>query len=316
MLPNEQLIAISKKFPNAWSRVDEFCQDSGKGLPKWPTWCLLPMAGWYAVVSEGNGVMQLTAPMAADVAKIAAIGTWRYSQGIYRFDDSLYSALITTEPSGDLPCDVFYRLPEWCIYVETTEMKWFDTPYHGFWCHLEWDVNTGRHELRLLLNCEHGELIAVPLHLGNWTLDEAIDRATQEAKKHAGDLASLMDFSVIGKMRNSLNGLISLVLYLCSDEPEIDDLREPGFSPKRPQPKKTKKGWQLFPAQKPHVWQVGVQFGKTLRQIDADFESASSGRSVKPHLRRAHWHGFWTGPRDGERKFHYKWLPPLLVAGN
>jgi len=26
-------------------------------------------------------------------------------------------------------------------------------------------------------------------------------------------------------------------------------------------------------------------------------------------LRRDHWHGLWTGPSDGERKFVYKWLP-------
>ena len=54
-----------------------------------------------------------------DVGLLAAIGTWRYSQGIYRFDDSVYEALRDTVPSGDMPVDVLYRLPEWCVYIET-----------------------------------------------------------------------------------------------------------------------------------------------------------------------------------------------------
>ncbi len=33
------------------------------------------------------------------------------------------------------------------------------------------------------------------------------------------------------------------------------------------------------------------------------------------HPPRAHWHHFWTGPRDGERRLVLRWLHPILVAG-
>ena len=32
----------------------------------------------------------------------------------------------------------------------------------------------------------------------------------------------------------------------------------------------------------------------------------------RPHVRRAHWHGFWSGPRESDaRKLSLKWLPPI-----
>lgn len=313
MLPNKRLIELGKKYPNAWKEVEMFRKDCGVDLPRWPSWCFLPMAGWYAIVSEGNNVPRLDLHQVADVGRLAAIGTWRYSQGIYHFDNAFYASLINTVPCGDLPCDILYRLPEWCVYIETPGMQWLGVELQGFWCHLEWDANTERHELRLLLNNEN--LTCIPLHLGKWTLTESVDRALQEAKKQVATLGIHgMELDITEKLSESLYGLVSLILYLCSDEPEIDNAREPGTHPQRPQPKKTKQGWRLFPADKPRVWQVGQSLGENLRQIHLDAESGERG-TVKPHLRRAHWHGFWSGSRDGEQTFHYHWLPPIFVAG-
>lgn len=311
LLPNEHLIAAGKMYPNAWKQVDIFRQDKGRGLPDWPAWCFLPMAAWYAMVS-GGGSNRLGLDMVGDVAKLAAIGTWRYSQGIYRFDPDFYNAIIDTVPSGDLPSEVLYRLPEWSLYIETPGAKWFSSDMHGFWVHLEWDVNTQRHELRLLLNSD-GQLIPVPIHIGQWTLTESVDRAIGEARKQSlnAGIGALLPVELAEKMAAQLYSIVSLLLYICSDEPEIDDERTPGESPKRPQAKRTKQGWRLFPADKPRVWNVGADAGEALRNSGI-YES--DGRTVKPHLRRAHWHGFWKGPRDGDRKFIYKWLPPTVVG--
>ena len=109
-----------------------------------------------------------------------------------------------------------------------------------------------------------------------------------------------------------LKPFVSLLLYLCSDAPEIDDSRVPGTSPR-----KTKRGWSLFPADKVRFWDVAAKAGESLRRMaNAPVEEdGPEGLHVKvrTHLRRAHWHGFWTGPRNGERLFKYKWLPPIIV---
>jgi hypothetical protein len=251
------------------------------------------------------------------VGYLAALGTWRYSQGIYRYQDEFYKAITATVSNGELPSEVLYRFPEWCIYVETPAMNWGNADLYGFWCHLEWDVNTERTELRLLMNTSDG-LVAVPIHIGPWTLTEALDRAHSEAKKQAeaADILFEVNPDWVEKTADSLHKIISMILYLCSDEPEIDDMRQPGSKPQRPTAKKTKHGWKLFPAEKPRIWIVGEHMGKTLAHAENTNDKIDGERTVKSHFRRAHWHGYWTGPRDGDRKFKYAWLPPVLVRGS
>lgn len=33
----------------------------------------------------------------------------------------------------------------------------------------------------------------------------------------------------------------------------------------------------------------------------------------KPHIRRTHWHGFWSGSMEGQQRFGLRWLPPIAV---
>lgn len=251
-----------------------------------------------------------------DVGRLAAIGTWRYSQGVYRFDADFMAALADTLVVGDIPCEALFRLPEWSLYIETPGQQWLGDELHGYWAHLEYDVNAGRNELRLLLDTEQ-TLIPFPIHLGPWTVTESVDRAIAESKRQL--LANKIDLPLadspdnIQLLADSINPLISLLLYICSDAPEIDNEREPGTAPKRPKPTKTRRGWRLFPAEKPRVWTLGRQIGQQLRTAAGDL-TQQTGRGVKPHLRRGHWHGYWTGPRDGERRFIYKWLMPIAIG--
>lgn len=316
--PVDHLHAASGLYPDAWRLIEQLRADRGRaGLPDWPAWCFLPMGGYYAIVSADSKIDRLPLRLISDVARLAAIGTWRYSQGIYRFDDDARAALADTLLQGEMPVEVLLRLPEWCVYIETPGMRWLDQPLAGFWSHLEWDANTQRRELRLLLLNTGSDLIAQILHIGSWTVTEAIDRFASEAR-HQASLAGLQHMlptdpeGGIEQMSAAIQPLLALLLYLCSDEPEVVDREYPADRPQRPKPKKTKRGWRLFAPDRPRVWTVGEQLGEALRRDISNDQL--TGRTVRPHLRRAHWHGFWTGPRDGERRFRYKWLPPTLVA--
>lgn len=112
--------------------------------------------------------------------------------------------------------------------------------------------------------------------------------------------------------------LVSLLLYICSTNGEIGDGQQ---TPKKPRSKKTKKGQRMFPPHKVATWDVGVRMGAALRKAKeatskgpAENSGEKEHSSPRPHVRRAHWHGYWTGPRDGERKFILKWLSPILVG--
>lgn len=313
--PSNHLIGAMKLYPETPKWVDDFRASRGKDLPKWPDWCFLPMAAWYSMVSASNGVNILPPHLVGDVSRLSAIGSWRYSQGIYQIDPDLITALSQSTVKGSIPSEVLHRLPEWCVYVETPDQQWFGDTMYGFWAHLEWDVTTKRTELRFLLNCQNN-LTPIPLHIGPWTVTEAVDRAVSEATKHAlaANITLPSSADAVQQMSASINPLVSILLYLCSEEPEIDDLRQPGIHPERAKPKKTKRGWRLFAAEKPRTWLVGSDIGDNLRKAYSEQPTDTQNRTVKPHLRRGHWHGFWTGPRDSDRKFIYRWLSPLVVG--
>ena len=91
-----------------------------------------------------------------------------------------------------------------------------------------------------------------------------------------------MDFLVQFSPLEELKPLISILLYLCSDEPDFDPLRTPQPRPSRPVLKQGKRGQYIFTPDKPKVFPVGVRVGPVLRHA---FESEVTGRTVKTHLR-------------------------------
>lgn len=319
--PRDHLIAASRLYPKAWSSFDEFRDGRGKDLPDWPQWCFVPMAGAYAVVNQDRGSQQLglrDLHLVGDVSRLAAIGAWRPTQGIYRFDPAVYAAVRDTPISGDLPHDVLFRLPEWCVYVETPGME-FGGPLHGFFAHLEWDANSGRTELRLLLDSET-TLQGLPLHLGNWSLQESIQRATDVASVAALGAGFRAFQPVASELHAVMEPIISMLLYLCSQNAEVGD---GVHRPAHPVPKRVKGGMRLFPAERVTTWDVGVRLGSALRRA-YQAEQTGNGTHVgpRPHVRRSHWHGFRSGPMklsDGtdiataDRKFELRWLPPIAV---
>ncbi|WP_101809534.1 AcrVA2 family anti-CRISPR protein [Paenibacillus pasadenensis] len=321
MDPKEHLNEWMRHYPDTGKHVTSFRAGRGSDLPEWPEWCFLPMAAWYAMVTSKASNAERGLDAIADVGKLAAIGTWRYTQGVYRVQPDMLAALTNSTIFGDLPSEVFHRLPEWCVYVETPGLNWFEHELLGFFAHLEWDANTGREELRLLLNLHGGDLVVVPLHIGNWTVAEALEKPLEEAKKQAGLLnLPLPADQLLAYARGAkdyTSKLISLLLYLCSDKPEIDDARKPGHSPGgRPQPVKTKRGLVLFAAEAVRTWQVGEQTGERLRvQRLAGGSEVRERGSKRVHVRRGHWYGYWTGPRTGDQSFIYRWISPL-VAGS
>ena len=314
----QTLNEFSRNYPNAWKQIDSFREGRGKDLPMWEDWCYAPLAAWYSIVSHAFGKNRLTEPgEVLAVSGLAAVGSWRVTQGIYRFDPALYDAIIKTEITGDLPVEILFRLPEWCVYIEAPGLQYDGGEVYGFFAHLEHDQNTHHAELRLLIDTANGHA-TLPLHLDTSTLDAAIDKMIQTSLKNVG-LAQLPDgFSLTTKdiptLRNEVEPFISLLLYLCSQNAEIGDgQRLPTF----PEPRKTKSGLRMFAPDKPTMWDVGLRIGAALRRAYHNEQTHQGGShsSPRPHIRRAHWHSFWSGSRkeSDNRKKQLKWLPPIAI---
>ena len=331
--PADILSSVGRAFPRAWRRADELRADRGCGLPSWPLWCMLPMAGWYAIACEGLGTPSLDTAQVGCVSRLAALGAWRPTQGIYRFDPDLYGALISTPLDGDLPCQALYRLPDWCVFVETPGLAYFDTPLAGFWAHLEEDANSHGHELRFLMLSTGGDTVPLPLHLGPWPLAEGLHRMMETARffSENGDSVNFRALAndIYGqqaRILTTLRACVSLLLYLCCEKPDTRGPHGLSFPSALPRPKKTKQGWRLFPPDKPTVWRVGDDLGEALRAAHTggaagEVRTGGTHASPRPHIRRAHWHGYWSGPKktaedttSPARRFDLRWTPPIAVA--
>ena len=310
--PQKLLAEYNKKYSAAWKLADEFRADSGKDLPDWPAWCFLPLAGWYAITCELLNKKLLTINDMPLMQTLAALGAWRPSQDVFTFDQTIYEAIADTELSGAIPCDVALRLPVWCAYVE---LQGDNAP--GVFVHLEEDADDGRKEMRFLFYWASGETRAVPLHLGDFSLEESIARMMAEAKRNVPEIQPL---PFDAEMQKWITHALNLTLYLCSDGIEWPASGNGGQAPASPHPKKTKKGIRLFPPNQMRIWHIGGETGRIMRESRGTSKDNPHG-SPSPHIRRAHWHGFWSGtikPKPGiepkPRRFELRWMPPIPVG--
>ncbi len=304
----------------------------------------MPLAGYIAILTRGAPIDVLNRMPVEEYLKIlqecqrlAALAPWRIGQGIYEFHPRLFREVAETDLKGELPVELLFRLPEWCCYVPIVDPEAI-RPRNpglgelvGFFVHLEHDANTGRVELRILTDLDNpktGEPFLLPhiLHLKHGsTIERAVLDALAEARRQAAG-RGISDQSQIDVIRDAMGiyteflaSIVSLTLYLCSANAELGVSGKPA-RPVRPEPKKTKKGLRYFPPDRPREWEVGYRLGAALqaaleRERARERSERAERRSPRPHIRKSHWHAFWTGPRDDpeQRKIIVKWLPPIPV---
>lgn len=331
--PKKCLNLYSRKYPGIWREIDKMRADRGKALPVWPDWCFFPMGGIFSLMMYEVGIDDVDTNdpghinILNDVGIVSALAPWRTTQGIYRFDTDVYEEVLATPVKGNIPKRVLYQMPEWCIYIETPGLKFFNTDIAGFFAHLEHDVERGRDELRFVIDKKEtaegrNAYPLLVLHLGDWSLSEAVLRAAQESARVMDEIGWDVDIDInsnefINASVAQYTPFVSLILYLCSANGEIVPLE--GKMPENPTPKKTKRGARLFPPNKTTTWDVGVRMGAAIRHARAAMQVEDHGgshASPRAHIRRAHWHTYWTGPKKNpkKRKTILKWLSPILIG--
>lgn len=112
---------------------------------------------------------------------------------------------------------------------------------------------------------------------------------------------------------DSFRKYMNLLLLLCCRNVEITGRTTP-----RPGPSVDKATQRPLLTPGPRHWDVGVRQGAALRANMAAVAESSgdgTGRTMRAHMRRAHWHRFVSGPRDAEtREYILHWIAPILVG--
>lgn len=309
---------VEKQFPGAWKKAAQARNERGKSLLGWPNWCYLPMDVWVNVARDTHAanVVQELHPSSL-IESLAAVGAWRITKSVYRFDPDIFREIVDTPVDGNLPCEIVRRLPEWCLFIETPGFEWGGASIDGFFAHLHKCRCCGEEALQLLI-VAGDTLVSQSVSLGGWTLLEGIERSflkdphyifglmPEEEKLRRTNASSLL-----------VAPLLSLLLYICSTNAEIGN---GATRPRNPSPVKISGGREkILPAETPRIWNVGERTGNAIRRgrqqstFSGRHYSSGEGSPKRPHIRRAHWHGYWTGPRTGNQKYEVKWLPPTPI---
>lgn len=220
---------LLRRYPDAWQEMDRMRTTA---TVTWPHWCLLPMGAAAAVAAYDTPSEFVQMPVEPPpIVELAAAYAWRYSRSVYLMHPALVDRLTTAVP--DLPdLELLAGMPDWCLYLPAVLPG-----IAGLWAHLEHDVNTGRPELRLVVDVE-GKRVGIPVYLDRDNLTEAIgdyiataratatmpgDRVHTGRDVHGGPL----DLGIV-EFADQIDALIGLVTYLCRPEADITELGRPG----------------------------------------------------------------------------------------
>lgn len=274
---------------------------------------------------------------------LLALMNWRTTKGIYRFDPATAAALMDTRVDT-IDAGAIAHLPEWAPYIDLRNVP---LPAHGergppmgLLIHsLPSAVSTAvgaahgleasdAREARLrasvgdrsapcLIACLDYAQVIVPVILPllhGMTLHDALIQHRDESRTLVETIG--VDDPTLYDAPEDIERvlhLLSLPLYLTTPEPDVSGR----WPPSPPAKSKVRPGQWRSPSE-PRVWDVGQRIGAALRgygPAQGQAEAVPTGHRMAPHIRRAHWHGYWTGPRNQPhaRRMIVKWIPPVAV---
>lgn len=302
-----------KTIPGIYAQLDSLRDAKADGEIWWPDHCSLPINAVHTYLVDTLG---LSKEKAAEVAaEITACWTWRQNKIVYSFDPELVLALAEQvrdiQDEEKLPFDLLLHFPFPCIYVKTPNLI---EHIDGFFAWVEYDVNRKANELRVqMVAKDYMWSIPMVMHMipggsiNEWVADTL--KTTQEVSGRD----DLVDFDRNPGLAPQISVMlicIEMLLYITAVNADIVDV-QPTAAP-RPRPCGTIQDKASEVRQKV----VGMRVGSVLRrasQARTEDGNEATGRTVRPHARRGHWHHYWTGPMDGDRELILKWTAPTFI---
>jgi hypothetical protein len=112
--PLQHLQHAGKKYRGLWAEMDRLRARRAEGRG-WPAWCLLPTEVTYeAALALGRHITFF------EMAALSALFTWRITQGVYCFDQTIFDELWSTSITGNIPSEALEGLPEWGCYITSS----------------------------------------------------------------------------------------------------------------------------------------------------------------------------------------------------
>lgn len=243
----------------------------------------------YHLIAGSAGTRPTTSDQALATSGLYLFSVWRNNKSIFRFDEDMARQVVSARVPPDIPASTLQRLPHWCVYIElprAAKRAFMDAApgaeslqILGFWAACDKRVSGGSEWLlKIYLHVDdkgdpNSDLsvlkpISIPISDG-----VSITKSTALAQTEGTHSLTCKISRNIG----ALSTMVSLLLCLCVDEPDVTDVV--GLSLTRQQLIKPRykhvKSRKVFEASiQPHYYEIGVQEGvkwrNTVRRLEND----------------------------------------------
>lgn len=269
------------------------------------------------------------------------LAPWRPCKDIVSFDSDLFQELGNTAIGEKLPSELLEFLPGWSLYFDTPGIRIQGKEFAGFFASLRQDGKRLGLELDFqtafsqgvgyLNTISHAVPNSICIPLNGLPLAESLAMMESERERFE-DLKKERLTSFYGEewgkwtqpdcLRHQLDdGLLralNMVIYVCAfGLRERQDYRI-GQDFREPRRGEEKFSWRIFEAPEARIWNLGGDYRLTVREWQKTRDATEKRGSIRPHMRRSHWHGFWTGSKTDpdKRRLVVKLLPPIFVRGS
>jgi len=344
--PAEVLAHLDRLAPGLWLKLDRMRRNAVQWPKEFalPTWAcqvndlvkldaeapndgrtledILRAAPDVAAYWMARGIQRSDPILMLTAERAAMLYAWRTTKLEFRFDSDLARELLDTPVTDDIPANILNRLPASCIYVTLPEGT---GEWAGFFAFLDQRDRKAPPVLRIFRDSPGkwpSQVFVLPISGGS--LSAAVAQSNQKFQELAqGALEAAGDLSAAAKALASpdkvayelrqLEKILSLLLYLCAEKPDLPD----DYAPRAYREKGTGSLRRITPPEQVQVWPVGARIGAVFRKAEQAQNSPNSagelGTTVRPHVRRAHWHTYWVGAKSASRAT-LRWVSPVLVG--
>lgn len=284
------LIALDKKHKG----LSDLCQEYIKLYPD--TYCIiqseLTHQYTYQLMQKERFIHNAKPYYAQLSLKLCALSNWRYTKSIYRFDETLLQELVM-QPLDEIPIQLLYKLRESAFFIEIEPTSDSIQRYllRGFFIHYEYRDKNYFLRLTFLDYDDRMSFLEIPIDY-NQTVRQVIAQTLQK-------VPIIVDISERQLLEKRLRMTLNLVLYLCADNTDFSGRKEPIRPSLYKEPKSL------------HFYTIGTQAGQLLKDYHANMKQSQSRSKMRPHMRSAHWHTYWTGKDRQIPKLN--WIDPIFI---
>jgi hypothetical protein len=282
------------------------------GLPRLPAEVMLPGAIPWNLLAKGEAEKRgeaigqtLSVEGTVLAQSVAAWAAYREAKTIYSAEPLLAEALGRTPWPVQVPTEAL-RLPSRCP-VLCLPWEGSSIAVAAYYDLLTSREDTGQLELRLVrLEDAHWWTVSI-LHLFGTDLGACVRSAGGRVEMEGGPADAF---------QTDLAGVALTVLLYLAGEPDLVRQVHPGAKPARDVRMQRRESERWKDLRSPALFAVGTAYRAAIERWEHEQRreaGEATGRTVRPHVRRAHAHLYWTG--KGRQSPRVRFLLPIPVKG-